>query len=164
MEREPVESAIDVVWLLRNMLPAHDQSGEKVRALATCRARWLDGELITNALRSMSRLSGAQMLGFGTPQGFLPLRQQMQTRLAELEIGTLAQQIVLASGITQAIDLIARLYVKPGDAVIVGDPVWFRCSGASHCRARGWSACRTHPTAPTLTRSKRRSRTGGRRC
>jgi DNA-binding transcriptional MocR family regulator len=77
----------------------------------------------------MSRLSGAQMIGFGTPQGFLPLRQQLQTRLAELEIGASAQQIVLTSGITQAIDLIARLYVKPGDAVITGDPAWFQMFG-----------------------------------
>ena len=38
--------------------------------------RWLDGELITGALRALGRQSGAQMLGFGTAQGFLPLRQQ----------------------------------------------------------------------------------------
>jgi DNA-binding transcriptional MocR family regulator len=126
-EREPVQSTIDVVWLLRNMLqPA---SPEKGPGLGYLPSRWLDGELITNALRALSRLSGAHMLGFGTPQGFLPLRQQLQTRLEELEIGASAQQIVLTSGITQAIDLIARLYVKPGDAVIVGDPAWFQMFG-----------------------------------
>ncbi|MDR5738848.1 PLP-dependent aminotransferase family protein [Caballeronia sp. LZ016] len=126
-QSEPVTSAIDVVWLLRNML--HTASPEKGPGLGYLPGRWLDGELITNALRSMSRLSGAQMLGFGTPQGFLPLRQQLQTRLAELEIGASEQQLVLVSGITQAIDLIARLYVKPGDAVIVGDPAWFQMFG-----------------------------------
>ncbi len=83
----------------------HTTSPEKGPGLGYLPARWLDGELITNALCSMSHLSGAQMLGFGTPQGFLPLRQQMQTRFAELEIGASAQQIVLTSGITQAIDL-----------------------------------------------------------
>jgi DNA-binding transcriptional MocR family regulator len=36
---------------------------------------------------------------------------------------------VLASGITQAIDLIARIFVQPGDAVIVGDPAWFQMFG-----------------------------------
>jgi DNA-binding transcriptional MocR family regulator len=92
-------------------------------------ARWLDGELITGALRTLGRQSGAQMLGFGTPQGFLPLRQQLQTRLEELEIGASPEQIVLVSGITQAIDLIARLYVQPGDSVIVGDPAWFQMFG-----------------------------------
>jgi DNA-binding transcriptional MocR family regulator len=126
-EREPVHSALDVVWLLRNML--HTSSPEKGPGLGYLPGRWLDGELITNALRSMSRQSGAQMLGFGTPQGFLPLRQQLQTRLEELEIGASTQQIVLVSGITQAIDLIARLYVQPGDTVIVGDPAWFQMFG-----------------------------------
>ena len=126
-EREPVHSTIDVVWLLRNML--HTSSPAKGPGLGYLPGRWLDGELITNALRSMSRQSGAQMLGFGTPQGFLPLRQQLQTRLEELEIGASTQQIVLVSGITQAIDLISRLYVKPGDTVIVGDPAWFQMFG-----------------------------------
>ena len=87
-EREPVQNTIDVVWLLRNML--HTSSPEKGPGLGYLPGRWLDGELITNALRSLSRQSGAQMLGFGTPQGFLPLRQQLQTRLAELEIGASA--------------------------------------------------------------------------
>jgi DNA-binding transcriptional MocR family regulator len=92
-------------------------------------SRWLDGELITGALRTLGRQSGAQMLSFGTPQGFLPLRQQLQTRLEELEIGASPDQIVLASGITQAIDLISRIFVQPGDAVIVGDPAWFQMFG-----------------------------------
>ncbi|SAL74354.1 GntR family transcriptional regulator [Caballeronia terrestris] len=126
-EREPVQSTIDVVWLLRNML--HTSSPEKGPGLGYLPGRWLDGELLTNALRSMSRQSGAQMLGFGTPQGFLPLRQQLQTRLEELEIGASTQQIVLVSGITQAIDLISRIYVQPGDTVIVGDPAWFQMFG-----------------------------------
>lgn len=126
-EREPVRSTIDVVWLLRNML--HTSSPEKGPGLGYLPGRWLDGELLTNALRSMSRQSGAQMLGFGTPQGFLPLRQQLQTRLEELEIGASTQQIVLVSGITQAIDLISRIYVQPGDTVIVGDPAWFQMFG-----------------------------------
>ena len=60
---------------------------EKGPGLGYLPARWLDGDLITNALRTLGRQSGAQMLGIGTPQGFLPLRQQLQTRLEELEIG-----------------------------------------------------------------------------
>ncbi|KAF1029099.1 MAG: 2-aminoadipate transaminase [Burkholderia plantarii] len=122
-----VHNTIDVVWLLRNML--HTVSPEKGPGLGYLPARWLDGELITSALRALGRQSGAQMLGFGSAQGFLPLRQQLQTRLAEVEIGASPEQIVLVSGVTQAIDLIARIYVKPGDAVIVGDPAWFQMFG-----------------------------------
>jgi DNA-binding transcriptional MocR family regulator len=126
-ERGPVPSTIDVVWLLRNML--HTSNPAKGPGIGYLPASWLNGELLTSALRSMSRQSGAQMLGFGTPQGFLPLRQQIQTRLEELEIGASTEQIVMVSGVTQAIDLIARVFVKPGDAVIVGDPAWFQMFG-----------------------------------
>jgi len=86
---------------------------------------WLDGELIASALRGLGRQPGSHFLASGTPQGFLPLRQQLRNRLAELEIGATPEQIVLTSGITQALDLIARLYLRPGDAVLVGDPAWF---------------------------------------
>ncbi|CAJ3090519.1 GntR family regulatory protein [Burkholderia pseudomallei] len=124
---QPVHNTIDVVWLLRNML--HTVSPEKGPGLGYLPSRWLDGELITSALRALGRQSGAQMLGFGSAQGFLPLRQQLQTRLAEFEIGATHDQLVLVSGITQAIDLIARHCVRPGDAVIVGDPAWFQMFG-----------------------------------
>ncbi|MEW4359830.1 PLP-dependent aminotransferase family protein [Burkholderia pseudomallei] len=124
---QPVHNTIDVVWLLRNML--HTVSPEKGPGLGYLPSRWLDGELITSALRALGRQSGAQMLGFGSAQGFLPLRLQLQTRLAEFEIGATPDQLVLVSGITQAIDLIARHCVRPGDAVIVGDPAWFQMFG-----------------------------------
>jgi len=118
---------IDVVWLVRNTL----QTGvpEKGPGLGYLPSRWLDGELVAGALRTLGRQSSGQWLGSGTAQGFLPLRQQLQTRLEEFEIGAAPEQIVLVSGITQAIDLIARLYVQPGDAVIVGDPAWFQMFG-----------------------------------
>jgi DNA-binding transcriptional MocR family regulator len=124
----PAPPTIDVVWLLRNMLHTSTRP-EKGPGLGYLPARWLDGELLAGAMRSLGRQSGSQFLSFGSPQGFLPLRQQLQTRMAELEIGVAPEQIVLVSGITQAIDLLARIYVQPGDTVVVGDPAWFQMFG-----------------------------------
>jgi DNA-binding transcriptional MocR family regulator len=123
----PLANAIDVVWLLRNML--HTTSPEKGPGLGYLPNRWLDGELVANAMRAIGRQGGAQTLLYGTAQGFYPLRQQLQTRLAELEIGVTPEQIMTVSGVTQAIDLIARIYVQPGDSVLVGDPGWFQMFG-----------------------------------
>jgi DNA-binding transcriptional MocR family regulator len=122
-----VDSPIDVVWLLRNML--HTASPEKGPGIGYLPNRWLDGEILANALRAMGRQSASQLLSYGTPQGFLPLRQQLQTRFAELEIGATPEQILLVSGITQGLDLISRLYVQPGDTVLVGEPGWFQMFG-----------------------------------
>nr|WP_231908055.1 MULTISPECIES: PLP-dependent aminotransferase family protein [Cupriavidus] len=114
---------IDVTWLLRSMF--HTVESHKAPGLGFLPNDWLDGELIASALRALGRQPGSHFLASGSPQGFLPLRQQLRTRLAELEIGAAPEQIVLTSGITQALDLIARLYLQPDDAVLVGDPAWF---------------------------------------
>ena len=58
----PAPATIDVVWLLRNMLHTGARP-ERSPGLGYLPGRWLDGDLITNALRTLGRQSGAQMLG-----------------------------------------------------------------------------------------------------
>ncbi len=119
----PTSRAIDVTWLLRSMF--HSAEPHKAPGWGFLPNDWLDGELVGSALRGLGRQPGNHFLASGTPQGFLPLRQQLRTRLEELEIGVTPEQIVMTSGITQAFDLIARQFLHPGDAVLVGDPAWF---------------------------------------
>jgi DNA-binding transcriptional MocR family regulator len=70
------------------------------------------------------------LLHYGDPQGFLPLRQQLQLKLAELEIGVTPEQIVTTAGVTQALDLVARHFLQPGDTIFVDDPAWFLMFGS----------------------------------
>ena len=119
---------LDVVWLVRNMFrqnPPVCMPGTGVLPNT-----WLDGELIANALRAISRQSPNLLLQYGTPQGFLPLRQQLQLKLAELEIAAEPEQLVTTAGVTQAIDIIARHFLQPGDTVFVDDPAWFLMFGS----------------------------------
>lgn len=114
---------VDVTWLLRSMF--HSAESHKAPGWGFLPTEWLDGELLSGAMRSLGRQPGGHFLSSGTPLGFLPLRQQLRTRLEELEIGVTPDQIVMTSGITQAFDLIARQFLHPGDTVVVGDPAWF---------------------------------------
>ncbi|MES2263086.1 MAG: PLP-dependent aminotransferase family protein [Pseudomonadota bacterium] len=119
---------IDVVWLIRNMfrqVPHQQMPGSGVLPTA-----WLDGPTIANALRAVSRQNPALLLNYGVPQGFLPLRQQLQHKLAELEIGATPEQILTTAGVTQALDLVAREFVRPGDTIFVDDPAWFLMFGS----------------------------------
>lgn len=119
---------LDVVWLVRNMfrqLPAQKMPGSGLLPPA-----WLDGDLIANGLRAIGRQNQSQLLSYGTPQGFLPLRQQLQLKLAELEIAATPDQIVLTSGVTQALDIVARHFLRPGEVVFVDDPGWFLMFGS----------------------------------
>ncbi|WP_245200073.1 PLP-dependent aminotransferase family protein [Herbaspirillum sp. LeCh32-8] len=122
------DGALDVVWLVRNMF--RQMPPAKMPGGGLLPADWLDGELIANALRAISRDNPSLLLGYGTPQGFLPLRHQLQLKLAELEIAAAPEQIVMTTGVTQALDTVARHFLRPGDVIFVDDPAWFLMFGS----------------------------------
>jgi DNA-binding transcriptional MocR family regulator len=126
---DPQPQNLDVVWLVRNMFrqqhPSHKMPGSGLLP-----NEWLDGELVGNGLRAISRQNQNLLLQYGNPQGFLPLRQQLQLKLAELEIAAAPEQFVTTSGVTQALDLIARHFTQPGDTIFVDDPAWFLMFGS----------------------------------
>lgn len=119
---------LDVVWLVRNMF--RQLPPEKMPGVGSLPNEWLDADLVGNALRSVSRQNQNMLLQYGTPQGFLPLRQQLQLKMAELEIAVTPDQIVTTSGVTQALDLVARHFIQAGDTIFVDDPAWFLMFGS----------------------------------
>ncbi|RJG15517.1 aminotransferase-like domain-containing protein [Massilia cavernae] len=119
---------LDVVWLIRNMFRGDPLP--HVPGTGVLPPDWLDGAAVANALRSVGRQPGSMLLGYGTPQGFLPLRQQLQLKLAEHEIEAAPHQIVTTVGVTQALDLVAREFTRPGDTIFVDDPAWFLMFGS----------------------------------
>jgi DNA-binding transcriptional MocR family regulator len=120
--------SLDIAWLVRSMFrqaPLGLQPGSGVLP-----ADWLDGPAVSNALRALSRQNGNGLLNYGSPHGFLPLRQQLQVKLAEMEIEAGPEQLVTTIGVTQALDLVAREFCQPGDTVLVDDPAWFLMFGS----------------------------------
>ena len=126
--QDAAAQTMDVVWLIRNMFrrtPAIPAPGSGMLP-----AEWLDGDLVARALRDVSRQPGNFLLGYGAPQGFLPLRQQLQLKLAGLEIACPPEQIVTTVGVMQALDLVAREFVRPGETIFVDDPAYWLMFGA----------------------------------
>ncbi len=124
----PPSRQLDVVWLVRNMF--RQLPPQKMPGSGLLPNDWLDGELVANGLRAISRQNQNLLLQYGNPQGFLPLRQQLQLKLAELEIAVTPDQIVTTAGVTQALDLVARHFLQPGDTIFVDDPAWFLMFGS----------------------------------
>lgn len=118
---------LDVVWLVRNMF--RQMPPQKMPGGGLLPPDWLDGDLIGNGLRAVGR-QNQSLLTYGTPQGFLPLRQQLQLKLAELEITATPEQILMTSGVTQGLDIVARHFLRPGDVIFVDDPAWFLMFGS----------------------------------
>lgn len=123
-----LERAMDVLWLLRNAL-------QRPYDLPMPGAGWLPGSWMDEAgiqrsLRNLSRKRGEFLTAYGLPGGYLPLRELLRHRLAEIGVPAEAGQIVLTKGATHALDLVARFFTRPGDAVLVDDPGYFIQFGA----------------------------------
>lgn len=119
-------SRIDLRWLMRHMLESGSAQGPGLGVLPPS---WLDGAQVGAALRSLGRQGNGRWLDSGTRQGFEPLRSVLQQRLARLDVVAHADQIVLTTGLTHALDLVLRTLTRPGDAVMTLDPCWFGALG-----------------------------------
>jgi DNA-binding transcriptional MocR family regulator len=84
----------------------------------------LDAERLGRVMREVTRQDAHWALGYGTAQGYLPLRQQLVRELADIDVMATDAQILTTHGIQHAVDLIARTYLVRGDAVLVEEPAW----------------------------------------
>jgi 2-aminoadipate transaminase len=67
---------------------------------------------------------GAQALQYGTTEGYRPLRELIAERSSRYGIRVEADNILLTSGSQQALDLIGKLFINPGDHVLVERPTY----------------------------------------
>ncbi|MDF0546029.1 PLP-dependent aminotransferase family protein [Sphingobium sp. H39-3-25] len=75
-----------------------------------------------NALRSALRTRPNLNPGYGDPQGYLPLRRQLQRKLASEGISCEPASIITATGATGIMNIVVRGLVRPGDVAVVEDP------------------------------------------
>ncbi len=117
-----------LVWLIRQLLEA----GENTLLLGGpwLPRAWLDEAGIRQTLNALARRNGAHHLEYGNPFGYLPLREQLSRMLAALGIAADAGQILLTNGTSQALDLVIRYFLRPGDAVLVDDPGYYNLYGS----------------------------------
>lgn len=57
-----------------------------------------------------------------TTEGFLPLREYIASQMQAKEIETKSDNILITNGSQQALDLLAKLFINPGDVVLVEKP------------------------------------------
>lgn len=90
---------------------------------------WRDLEGLTQAIRYVSRNSIESLVHYAAPLGHPDLRRHMLTRMRQLGIEVELPQILMTSGTSQALDLVVRHLLRPGDTVFVEDPGYFNLFG-----------------------------------
>ncbi|EKS42585.1 hypothetical protein HMPREF9696_00128 [Afipia clevelandensis ATCC 49720] len=125
---EPAKvGAVDSVWLLREQL---EKRYEVRVGDGRPPAAWMEGSEVGPYLRPVSR-PGQRTLpeSYGSPYGLLTLRQRIAGHLAERSIGAEPTQVLLTQGANDALDMIVRQYVEPGDPVLVDSPGYYPLFG-----------------------------------
>jgi len=66
----------------------------------------------------------AGILQLGSPSGYEPLRRHLLEDARRQGLATPADDLIVTNGCQQALDLLARVLVRPGDSVVAEDPVY----------------------------------------
>jgi DNA-binding transcriptional MocR family regulator len=118
-----LDRALDPFWVSRQSLDADDQVAKP--GCGWLPAGWMPNDALRRAIRSLARADDAVLSDYGATRGPLALRRLLARQFAGEGLEASPDRILLTGSGTQAIDLICRLLVRPGDAVMVDDPCYF---------------------------------------
>jgi DNA-binding transcriptional MocR family regulator len=117
------DQAVDPFWVSRQSLDA-DPTVIKP-GCGWLPAEWMPQAALRRALRTLARDENAVLADYGSTRGSPLLRRLLLGRFADEGIEASLEQVLLTGSGTQAIDLICRFLLRPGDAVLVDDPCYF---------------------------------------
>ncbi|SIT01948.1 DNA-binding transcriptional regulator, MocR family, contains an aminotransferase domain [Thalassospira xiamenensis M-5 = DSM 17429] len=118
-----LDRAIDPFWVSRQSLDARPDMLKP--GCGWLPADWMPETAIRRALRSLSRADDATLVDYGTPLGLASLRHFLSRRMAGYGIDAHPDHLLLTESGTQAIDMLCRFLIAPGDTVLVDDPCYF---------------------------------------
>jgi DNA-binding transcriptional MocR family regulator len=121
VELGPPPNTESALGLARSMI---DQRNIRVPAGSGMLPPAWFNEVIPGAILSRARSRGALRLP-SPAEGDSTLRELVVERLRFHGVPAVASQILMTAGASQAIDLIARTMLCPGDTVLVDDPCYF---------------------------------------
>jgi DNA-binding transcriptional MocR family regulator len=118
------DPTIDPLWVMRQSLRTGEASLRP--GCGWLPDSWMPHEMMRKALRSAARDgSGPTLFEYGPAQGADTLRALIARRLLDQGVEAVPDQVMITDSCTQAIDLVCRFLLEPGDTVIVDDPCYF---------------------------------------
>jgi len=91
-------------------------------------------ERAREAAERVIREQGSLALQYGTTEGYTPLRELLVRHMSRYGIRVKTSNVLVTSGSQQALDLIGRLMINPGDRILVEEPSYL---GA----LQSWGVC-----------------------
>jgi 2-aminoadipate transaminase len=63
-------------------------------------------------------------LQYGSPEGHVPLREYLITVMARQGVTASLEQTIVVTGSQQALDLIGKVFINPGDVILTERPTY----------------------------------------
>lgn len=144
------DRAIDPFWVSRQSLDAVPDTLRP--GCGWLPPDWMPENLLRKGLRALARADTPLLTDYGPARGALALRRLLARRFATEGIEAGTEQILLTSSGTQAIDLLCRFFLKPGDAVLVDDPCYFNFQAVARANGARLVSVPYTPAGPDLAR------------
>src|SRR5580698_7847718 len=139
----------ELIWLIRRLLEADENT--ILAGGPWLPNSWLDEAGLRQSLNVLARKNGAHLLEYGHPFGYLPLREHFALMLDGLGIAANSNQILLTQSTSQALELVIRYLLKPGDAALVDDPGYYNMFGNLRLNGIEMLAVPRNPDGPDIT-------------
>jgi 2-aminoadipate transaminase len=79
---------------------------------------------VVDVVREAFELGGSSVLQYGGGQGHLSLRERLVELMSEEELAADPNDVVVTTGAQQALDLVGKIFIDPGDLIAVEAPAY----------------------------------------
>lgn len=114
---------VDPFWVSRQSLDADPEVLKP--GCGWLPADWMPVDALRKGLRQLARSDAGLLADYGSTHSSAALRRLLLARFAREGLSASMEQIMLTGSGTQALDLICRFLLRPGDTVLVDDPCYF---------------------------------------
>ena len=112
-------------------------------------------ERVRQAAEAVLRCHGQRALQYGETEGLAELRDWIAERFSTQRVCLDRDNVAIVSGGQQALDLIGRVLLNPGDRVVVENPTYLALLSAWRPWESSFFRCGRTPTASASTNWKR---------
>lgn len=114
---------IDELWLMRRQLETFNGVINVGDGFPD--SSWFEGLPLNKLLQKSLQENTSKLLRYGSKYGHEALRETLSLRLSQLNIKAIPDNILLTSGVNDAIDLIIRYFVESDTIVLVDSPIYY---------------------------------------